>query len=267
VHTIENLKGISQTTMIHNRAVSSTENHLISEMSNDVILQQRERSSSFFEETHAKRQWIKLSNVFRGISLLKKSVVKTIEDPDEIPEEINRSPRKFKSTLMSTSSWNPTKQALDDVRLYDRFYDLVSRGHKKDIAKLKVELERDPRKYMRDRKDPEHLINKKNRLKQTPIYVACKHGNFEMVQFLLTEQADPHILSNVADNEKENILQVTARWKHIKVFDYLMENVEWSKEEIKAVARSKGNSPEINRMIAVYSKAKFGFCFNCCLFI
>ena len=45
-------------------------------------------------QSKAKRKWQKLSNLFKGINLLKKNVVKTLRYPNEIVENINSSPRR-----------------------------------------------------------------------------------------------------------------------------------------------------------------------------
>ena len=69
--------------------------------------------------------------------------------------------------------------------MYDHFFDLVSRGGPKEIKKLKECIQNDPKANFYGKNDPKHLLNKKNFLNQTPIYVAAKHGNLAVVQFLL----------------------------------------------------------------------------------
>jgi ankyrin repeat protein len=73
------------------------------------------------------------------------------------------------------------------VRLQDKVFELVAKGGRNDIKILKLELENDPKKFIYDKTDHHHLINKCNRMKQNPLYVACKHGNLKMVKFLLSE--------------------------------------------------------------------------------
>lgn len=104
------------------------------------------------------------------------------------------------------SSINLTQSVIDDIRHQDRIFEIIARGGKKDIKLLENELLHDPKKYIYDRTDSKHIINKHNRLNQNPLYIACKHGSLEMVSFLLKEQADPHILSEVEISEKESIL-------------------------------------------------------------
>ena len=59
-------------------------------------------------------------------------------------------------------------------------------------------------------------------MNQTPIYVGCRNGNLKIVQLLLDQQADPHILSEVDDEEYETALQVAVRWDHKIVVEYLL---------------------------------------------
>lgn len=67
----------------------------------------------------ARENWKKLQNVFKGISLMKKNIVKTIQDPEEIVQNINNSPRRKPrgvASVSAMSSFNVTRLALDDVR-------------------------------------------------------------------------------------------------------------------------------------------------------
>ena len=55
--------------------------------------------------------------MFKGINLMKKNIVKTIQDPNEIVDDINKSPRRKKTlNLNSQASLNFTKTAIDEVR-------------------------------------------------------------------------------------------------------------------------------------------------------
>jgi ankyrin repeat protein len=158
-----------------------------------------------------------------------------------------------------------TRLALDDVRQQDRFFDLVQRGGEKDLPLIVRELESDPKKYFYDRNNPMHLINKTNRMNQTPLYLACRNGNLSIVQFLLEQQADPHLLSNVDDHEKENILQVAIRWNHRHLVVYLLGNVKWTENEIRNCIKLDGLDPQLLMILKVYSKQHYGCLFNFCL--
>ena len=122
-----------------------------------------------------------------------------------------KSPKRKQSAKLSSCSIPFTKQALEDVRRADRLYELVANGGERDISKIKELLDRDPKKFMRDRNDPGHLINQHSWNRQTPLYVACKYGNKKMVKFLLSEHADPH-LTNETTIFEANHGSTPSRW-------------------------------------------------------
>ena len=158
------------------------------------------------EESKAHKHWLKIRNVFKSIKLMRVNIVKPLQNPEDIITDINNSPRRKRTSILSWSSLNLTKCALDDVRKIDRFFELIQEGGDKNIQKLLEELENDPKKHIYDRKNPNHLINRPNRLEQTPVYVACRNGNLSIVKFLLEQEADPHLKSSVSRKEQESIL-------------------------------------------------------------
>ena len=81
---------------------------------------------------------------------------------------------------------------------------------------------------MYDKSHPSRMLNKKDRYSQTQIHIAGKDGNLEMLRFLLEQGANPHIRSG-AEGEEETVLQITARWSHLGLVEYLLEKVDWSK--------------------------------------
>lgn len=121
---------------------------------------------------------------------MKKQEVKTIEDPNDIISEIqspgkiskfthqNNSPFKTGQGLQKRGVFNSTfnsgfgvaeknnvsgmNKVMDEARMYDYFFDLVSRGGKKEISKLKECLENDPKSNFYGKNDPKHMINRKN---------------------------------------------------------------------------------------------------------
>lgn len=99
---------------------------------------------------------------------------------------------------------------------------MAAKGGEKQLKAMQKLLELDPQRNELERSNPRHLINMKNALGQTPLYVAAKHGNILVVRFLLREGADPKIFSQVSTDKSESLLEVTARWNHVHVFNYLL---------------------------------------------
>ena len=78
------------------------------------------------------------------------------------------------------------------------------------MEKIKHILDTDPRKHLRQTNDPEHLINRKGLSKQTPLYIAIKNGNYEVVKYLLERGASPFLTSEVGVRQEENNLTVAV---------------------------------------------------------
>lgn len=58
---------------------------------------------------------------------------------------------------------------------------LCERGSEDDLKDIKNIIDTDPKKYLRDPKDPEHFLNSRNTKGLTPLYVSCKNGNLEVI--------------------------------------------------------------------------------------
>lgn len=52
-------------------------------------------------------------------------------------------------------------------------------------------------RYVRSTVDPQHMINKKNTSNQNALYLAAKNGNTNILKFLIDNEADVHISSQV----------------------------------------------------------------------
>lgn len=115
---------------------------------------------------------------------------------------------------------------------------------------------------------PYHILNRCNiPHKQTPLYVAAKHGHLDMVKFLITLGADPKIQSIINENEHETILEVSVRWSHVKIVRYLLKSVgKWKKDDIEKAfihVMEDNDNLEIRYLLVDYSKANFGKFYTC----
>ena len=72
------------------------------------------------------------------------------------------------------------------------------------------------------------------------MYVACKNGNLNIVKLLILKGANAYILSSIGEEGEENNLQVAVRWKHYEVVNYLLEKVDWTKEDFKDSIKTEG---------------------------
>jgi len=62
------------------------------------------------------------------------------------------------------------------------------------MAKL---IERDPKKFMIEPNDPQHLLNKTNSQGWSPLYIAAKYGNLNVVKLLIENKANSQLKCRV----------------------------------------------------------------------
>lgn len=62
--------------------------------------------------------------------------------------------------------------------------------------------------------------------------MACKNGHIDTVKLLLKNGANPFLLSMVEKSEYESVLEVSGRWSHKRVLLYLLDKIEWRKEDL-----------------------------------
>eukprot|EP00347_Sterkiella_histriomuscorum_P005682 403355666 len=207
----------------------------------------------------AKQRWSKLYNVLRTISLLQRHKTKIINDPEDILTEINNFPTK-PNTVRSKSHRSFHTDFEDKLRS-EKFFKYISIGGSEVIQKIEKMIIEDPKKHMYNIDSQHYILNRKNAQKQTPLYVASKHGHLDVVQFLLEQGANPHIQSHVSSTESESVLEVSVRWSHIQIVNFLLQSIRWSKIDIKCAYRHivfEEESNAFKKMLKEYSRLHFG---------
>jgi hypothetical protein len=119
---------------------------------------------------------------------------------------------------------------------------------------------------LRGNKDPNHILNRKNEKGQTLLYVACKYGNIEMAKCLVMLGAD-HMVVSVG----ELPIQVSERWNHIELFEYLLKSGIYDSKVISACFKKTESKKTAELVRKYYKGIKLDLdkrCqFNCCLLI
>ncbi|KAL4442317.1 hypothetical protein ABPG74_005658 [Tetrahymena malaccensis] len=115
------------------------------------------------------------------------------------------------------------KQAFDEIRRKEKMSFLCERGSEEDIKSIKQLLETDPRKYLRDTKDPEHFLSSRNVKGLTPIYIACKNGNLEVVKFLIKSNCNYMVTSKIQKQLEETPFETALRWNHVEICKFMLE--------------------------------------------
>ncbi|OMJ72448.1 hypothetical protein SteCoe_29102 [Stentor coeruleus] len=225
-----------------------------------------ETENNEYERSHSplkyKSKWPLLRNVIRAISLFKSHEVNEAKDVNELIHEINAIPTDKVYRLKRNRSRENSAYivAIKDLRREQSLIQCVERGKPEDLDQIKLEIEQDPYKLLRNSTHPFSLINKRNREGQTPLYIACKNGNVEVVMLLLAEGAD-YLMTSIVDGEEETNLEVSVRWGHFKIVEELLKK-KWSKNILEK-AKKMCRSPE---MIGLFKKGmtKKSKWFLCC---
>ena len=83
------------------------------------------------------------------------------------------------------------------VRLTTQFCISAEKGGKASLEKLAQLMDKDPKKYIRASSHPENIMNRQNSKEETPLYLAAKNGNFDVVKFLVKRHVDVNLPSKV----------------------------------------------------------------------
>ena len=211
---------------------------------------------------HKKKYWVLLRNVLRAIALFKiheakeTSVNDIVKDIQRIPTDQDY--RVLKSRTLEHSAF---RLALKDIRREQIFSSCVNRGNMEDLNQIKIELFNDPYQLIQASHHPFALINKRNKDGLTPLYVACRNGNFEVVKCLLEQKAD-FLIDSLVENETESNLEVAVRWGHSNIV-FELAKYKWPKKTLKR-ARELTKDPSIILALRDPEKKKkknSGWCF------
>ncbi|CAG9323555.1 unnamed protein product [Blepharisma stoltei] len=206
--------------------------------------------------TKAQKRWKLLQNVIFASHLFRNQEIKVMQDINELVQDLQGSPARFEMPRTHTM----LDDVLDEHKVTDKLFILIQRSSKKDLNDMERLIENHPKRFVRNFKDPDSYLNKKNIQGIRPLYEASKHGYLETVQILLDYGADCHLKSNLRKNEEENALQVAVRWGHFEVVKLFLQNSTWRKDELKA-ALKLSNNPKISEIIRSYMpKGRFCMC-------
>jgi ankyrin repeat protein len=112
------------------------------------------------------------------------------------------------------SSRSAKVKEINHFRKVTKFFQCAERGTHQDAKSILKILNLSDSKsipsgsngFYSNREDPSHMINTKNIFGQTPLYVACKHGNLNVVKILITQGCNPFIKSSTDKNNLESNL-------------------------------------------------------------
>lgn len=108
----------------------------------------------------------------------------------------------------------------------------VTRGSKSDAELVVQAIVNDPKNYLLAQDSPDRLVNRVDVQGHSPLYIACKNGNLQIVKILMQNHANPFALFSITESSQESILEVSARWGLVDITKYLLESVMWEKKHV-----------------------------------
>lgn len=212
-----------------------------------------------------KSKWSLLRNVVRAVALFKSHEANEAEDVNQLIGEIKAIPtdQVYRLNRNRTRDNSAYSVAIKDLRRQQSLIRCVERGSADDLRTIQLEIQQDPYKHLRDSSHPNALINKKSSEGKTPLYIACKNGNLEVVMLLLQQNVD-YLITSTVDGEEETCLEVSVRWGHYKIVEELLKK-KWNKNILKK-AKKLCESREMKSLFN-HKKTKGGCfikCFFCC---
>ena len=195
--------------------------------------------------------WGLLRNVIKAISLFRTQDVELQSDLENLINDIRKIPSDniYRFNQRKQKENSPFAQAIKDHRRQEILFSCVERGSSEDLLQIQKELSDDPYRYLHCGSHPFSLVNKRHiATNQTPLYVAAKHGNIEVVK-LLVEQGADHLITSLVEGGQETSLEVSSRWGHVKVIEYLVNHCNWP-EKIKKRANRYSHVGEIKKLLA-----------------
>jgi hypothetical protein len=210
------------------------------------------RSPNSPRSAYSHSKWSLLRNVVKAVRLLRVQDVASHEDVNLLIKEIQQIPSDniYRTRRRKEKEASAFSIAVKDHRREMRLFQCVERGHPEDLEEIKIHVDEDPYRHIRSPTHPQSFVNKPGSNGQTPLYVAAKHGNFTIVNYLVEAGADPRLPSIVEDRELETPLEVASRWGHYKVVEYLLGQFNWPKSIIKRCLKISHNKQTRNELQA-----------------
>lgn len=169
-----------------------------------------------------------LRNLVKAITLLKTHDADSALELNDILCQIQQIPtdKAYRMKEKRRKDQSPYSIALKDLRRQQTLFRCCEQGRPEDVQTLIKEIENDPYQFLLPSGHPQSYLNKRNEDNKTPLYVACKNGNLDIVKILVENGGDCHITSMVEKKDEETCLEVAVRWGFSKIVEYLMSKSE-----------------------------------------
>lgn len=216
------------------------------------------------------KNWKKVSNIIRSISLLRQHETREIKNEKEFENDLKDYEVRLFPNTTRTSKESKRKKSketfhkkmtklfieaiTDDIInnnehnrevIKEELYYQIQTNQKNIFETIDEFFKYNPDRNLRKVEEPDFIFNtplKSN--KKTILYLACQEGKDEIVSYLLDKKLNPKI-NSVVDDIEESPLECACRWNFVKVVDVLLKKVEYNKSEILCALRINGMSRSV----------------------
>ena len=161
------------------------------------------------ESKVSNRHWNKLRNIFNASCKLSRYNAEEVHDVSALIRSLQKIPTNRAYQLKKNLNISSLQQAFDNHKTEELFYRTIEKGDPNEIFIITKIIDADPYKFLRPVSHPDSIFNRKNRLGYTPLYIACRNGNLEYVEFFLKNEANWLILS---ENESCSLFMKLIRF-------------------------------------------------------
>lgn len=224
--------------------------------------------------------WKKLSNLIKSINFLKSMSAVDINSLSEIDKNLKQFEEKYKQNMDKSDSEeeNNEEDLLDDSYkelfnkeiferenvIYEYKKNLINKeilnrsfkiigieDNKQTIEKIKILFSQIifDEDSLKDKFSPNFFLNQRNLNGETLLYLSCKNGIYDIVEFLLSFGLNPHVLSKGQKDKYESCLEVSVRWGYYNIVKLLLNNTSYTTEQIVDCNKIEYISPKIVELL------------------
>ena len=224
--------------------------------------------------------WKKLSNLIKSINFLKSMSAVDINSLSEIDKNLKQFEEKYKQNMDKSDSEedNNEDDLLDDSYkelfnkniferenvIYEYKKNLINKeilnrsfkiigteDNKETIEKIKILFSQIvfDEESLKDKYSPNFFLNQRSQNGETLLYLSCKNGIYDIVEYLLSFGLNPHVLSKGERDKYESCLEVAVRWGYYNIVKLLLNNTNYTTEQIVECNKIEYISPKIVELL------------------
>lgn len=156
---------------------------------------------------------------------------------------------------MTDNSAVPSNNQLDNAMRDLDWFNALASG---DMEHVTFFINSDPKRYIYELDNEKHMINKCNENGISPLEICIINGHLEQFQYLLEKGAQ------VTSKNMKPLLVSASSWSHSHILEYLLDNFEWKKEDLKSALKVVDNKSICMKILKDYQKKKYSCSLTCC---